>query len=42
MPKYLLAPEMAGLLHFLPDWNQHAYINTLRNNSARLNEALAL
>ncbi|WP_336222941.1 tyrosine-type recombinase/integrase [Enterobacter kobei] len=42
MPKYLLAPEVAGLLHFLPDWNQHAFINTLWNTGARLNEALAL
>ncbi len=42
MPKYLLAPEVAGLLHYLPDWNQHAFINTLWNTGARLNEALAL
>lgn len=42
MPKYLLAPEIAALLHYLPDWNQHAFINTLWNTGARLNEALAL
>ena len=42
MPKYLLAPEVAGLLHYLPGWNQHAFINTLWNIGARLNEALAL
>jgi integrase len=42
MPKYLLAPEVAGLLHYLPDWNQHAFINTLWNTGARLNETLAL
>lgn len=42
MPKYLLAPEVAGLLHYLPDWSQHAFINTLWNTGARLNEALAL
>lgn len=29
MPKYLLAPEIAGVLHYLPDWSQHAFINTL-------------
>lgn len=42
MPKYLLAPEVTALLHYLPDWNQHAFINTLWNTGARLNEALAL
>jgi integrase len=42
MPKYLLAPEVTALLHFLPDWSQHAFINTLWNTGARLNEALAL
>lgn len=42
MPKYLLAPEIAALLHFLPDWRQHAFVNTLWNTGARLNEALAL
>jgi len=42
MPKYLLAPEVTALLHYLPDWNQHAFINTQWNTGARLNEALAL
>lgn len=42
MPKYLLAPEIAGVLHYLPDWSKHAFINTLWNTGARLNEALAL
>lgn len=42
LPRYLLAPEVAALLHFLPDWHQHAFINTLWNTGARLNEALAL
>lgn len=42
MPRYLLAPEVTALLHYLPDWNQHAFINTLWNTGARLNEALAL
>lgn len=42
LPSYLLAPEIGALLHFLPDWHQHALINTLWNTGARLNEALAL
>jgi integrase len=42
LPRYLLAPEVAGLLHFLPDWTQHSLINLLWNTGARLNEALAL
>lgn len=42
LPRYLLAPEVAGLLHHIPDWTQHAFINTLWNTAARLNEALAL
>ena len=42
LPKYLLAPEVAGLLHFVQDWSQHAFFNTLWNTGARLNECLAL
>lgn len=42
LPKYLLAPEVAALLHYLPDWTQHGLINTLWNTGARINEALAL
>ncbi len=42
LPRYLLAPEVAALLYYLPDWSQHAFINTLWNSGARLNEALAL
>lgn len=42
MPRYLLAPEIAALLHFLPDWSQHALINTLWNTGGRINEVLAL
>lgn len=26
LPKYLLAPEVAGLLHFVQDWGQHAFL----------------
>lgn len=42
LPKYLLAPEVAALLHYLPDWTQHGLVNTLWNTGARINEALAL
>lgn len=42
LPRYLLAPEVAALLHFLPDWNQHALLNTLWNTGGRINEVLAL
>lgn len=37
LPKYLLAPEVAALLHYVPDWSQHAFFNTLWNTGARLN-----
>lgn len=42
LPKYLLAPEISALLHYLPDWSQHALINTLWNTGARLNEGLSI
>jgi integrase len=42
LPRYLLAPEVAALIHYLPDWTQHGLINTLWNTGARINEALAL
>lgn len=42
LPRYLLAPEVAALLHFFPDWTQHALISTLWNTGGRLNEVLAL
>lgn len=42
LPRYLLAPEIAGLLHHVPDWTQHALVNTLWNTGGRLNEVLAL
>ncbi|MBK0098859.1 tyrosine-type recombinase/integrase [Erwinia sp. S63] len=42
LPRYLLAPEVAGLLHHVADWTRHAFVNTLWNTGARLNEALAL
>lgn len=42
LPRYLLAPEVAALLHYLSDWPQHALINLLWNTGARINEALSL
>jgi integrase len=42
LPRYLLAPEISGLLHHVPDWTQHALVNTLWNTGGRLNEVLAL
>lgn len=42
MPCYLLAPEIAVLLDYLPDLRQRMLIETLWNTGARINEALAL
>lgn len=42
LPRYLLVPEVSALLHYLPDWSQHALINLLWNTGARINEALSL
>lgn len=42
LPRYLLAPEITGLLHHVPDSTQHALVNTLWNTGGRLNEVLAL
>lgn len=42
LPRYLLAPEVTGLLHHIPDWTQHALINTLWNTGGRINEVLSL
>jgi integrase len=42
LPRYLLAPEVAVLLAYLPDLRQRLLIDTLWNTGARLNEALAL
>lgn len=41
-PKYLLAPEMAMLLHYLPDERQHTLYATLWNTGARITKALTL
>lgn len=42
LPRYLLLPEVSALLHYLPDWSQHALISTLWNTGGRINEVLAL
>ncbi|WP_455851818.1 tyrosine-type recombinase/integrase [Pantoea endophytica] len=42
LPRYLLAPVITSLLHHIPDWTQHALVNTLWNTGGRLNEVLAL
>ncbi|MDX5628411.1 MULTISPECIES: site-specific integrase [unclassified Brenneria] len=42
MPEYLLAVEVAALLHYIPDLYQKMLIATLWNTGARINEALAL
>lgn len=41
-PAYLLAPEVAVLLSYLPDLRQRAFFETMWNTGARPNEALAL
>ncbi|MBF7997757.1 tyrosine-type recombinase/integrase [Rahnella laticis] len=42
LPRYLLLPEVSALLHYLPDWSQHALVSTLWNTGGRINEVLAL
>ncbi|ECY4825244.1 phage integrase family protein, partial [Salmonella enterica subsp. enterica serovar Urbana] len=41
-PKYLLAPEVSTLLHYVPDLHRRMLLATLWNTGARINEALAL
>lgn len=41
-PKYLLAPEVSALLHFMPDLHRKMLFTTLWNTGARINEALSL
>ncbi|VCW48517.1 hypothetical protein BANRA_05074 [Escherichia coli] len=41
LPKYLLAPEVSALLHYVPDLRR-MLLATLWNTGARINEALAL
>ncbi|HCM1865995.1 TPA: phage integrase family protein [Salmonella enterica subsp. houtenae serovar 43:z4,z32:-] len=42
LPKYLLAPEVSALLHYVPDLHHKMLLATLWNTGARINEALAL
>lgn len=42
LPKYLLAPEVSALLHYVPDLHRRMLLSTLWNSGARINEALAL
>jgi site-specific recombinase XerD len=41
LPKYLLAPEISALLHYVPDLHRKMLLATLWNTGARINEALA-
>lgn len=42
LPKYLLAPEISALLHYIPDLHRKMLFATLWTTGARINEALAL
>ena len=42
LPKYLLAPEVSALLHYVPDLHRKMLLATLWNTGAHINEALAL
>ena len=42
LPKYLLAPEVSALLHYVPDLHRKMLLATLWNTGARINEAPAL
>ncbi|EAR0283765.1 phage integrase family protein [Salmonella enterica subsp. enterica] len=42
LPKYLLAPEVNALLHYVPNLHRRMLLATLWNTGARINEALAL
>lgn len=42
LPKYLLAPEVSALLHYVPDLRRKMLLATLWNTGVRINEALAL
>ena len=42
LPRYLLAPEVSALLHYVPDLHRKMLLSTLWNTGARINEALAL
>ena len=38
LPKYLLAPEVSALLHYVPDLRRKMLLATLWNTGARINE----
>ena len=38
LPKYLLAPEISALLHYVPDLHRKMLLATLWNTGARINE----
>ncbi len=42
LPKYLLAPEVSALLHYVPDLRCKMLLATLWHTDARINESLAL
>ncbi|ECW0928490.1 phage integrase family protein [Salmonella enterica subsp. enterica] len=42
LQKYLLAPEVSALLHYVPELHRKMLLATLWNTGARINEALAL
>ena len=42
LPRYLLAPEVSALLHYVPDLHRKMLLTTMWNTGARINEALAL
>ncbi len=42
LPKYLLAPEVSALLHYVPALHHKMLLATLWNTGARIKEALAL
>lgn len=42
LPKYLLAPEVSALHHYVPDLHRRMLLATLWNTYICINEALAL
>ncbi|AWZ67839.1 TPA: resolvase [Escherichia coli] len=40
LPKYLLAPEVSSLLHYVPDLRRKMLLATLWNTGARIYEAM--
>lgn len=42
LPKYLLAPEVSALFHYVPDLHSKMLLAMLWNTGARINEAQAL